>query len=75
MTTKKKTATTTKESFGARLKAARRAVGLTQGSLARRLNVTVYAVVRWERGDREPRLAMLRRLAAELKTTIGALTE
>jgi transcriptional regulator with XRE-family HTH domain len=45
--------------LGALLGRARRAAGLSQAELARRLGTTQSAVSRWERGREEPRLSTL----------------
>ena len=62
-------------SFGANLKAEREAKGLTQEQLARKLDVAVYTVSKWEQGSHEPPLAMVRKVAAALGTTAGKLIE
>ena len=51
----------------------RRAVGLTQESLADRLGVDRRTVQRWERGDNEPDLYMRSRLAGFLRVSLDEL--
>lgn len=55
--------------IGARIKAARRAAALTQKALARALGISQAQTARMERGDRNVTLAMLGRLARELKVS------
>ena len=70
MTTKK----TTRQRFGANLKAARKAAGFTQDALAREVGMTLNTIVRWERGEREPdTLAMMEVVAAAVGMTITEL--
>lgn len=52
--------------FGARLRALRARVRLSQSALARALETTPSTVRRWERGRGLPRLGDLERLAAAL---------
>ncbi len=56
-----------------RLRQARDAAGLTQEALARQADVTVRTVAGIERGEVQPTVATLRRLAAACGTTISAL--
>ena len=51
---------------GARIRAAREAIGISQMELAERLEVEQGTVSRWENGDREPRLTTLAAIAAAL---------
>ena len=51
---------------GARIRAAREAIGISQMELAERLEVEQGTVSRWENGDREPRLTTLAQIAAAL---------
>lgn len=53
----------------------RREVGLTQEGLAQRLDVTRQAVSRWERGETEPDLDTLKRLAEALGTPVSVLLD
>ncbi len=46
--------------------AARKAAGMTQQQLADALGVAQVSVTRWERGEREPRVSTLKRIAAVL---------
>ncbi|MBC8529751.1 helix-turn-helix domain-containing protein [Christensenellaceae bacterium NSJ-44] len=48
----------------------RAALGLTQAELAERLDITDKAVSKWERGKSIPDVALLSRLAAELRTSV-----
>ena len=48
----------------------RNALGLTQAQLAQRLDVTDKAVSKWERGKSLPDIALLNRLAAELRVSV-----
>lgn len=58
---------------GARLRAARRAAGLTQKQLADALGVESITVSRWERGVTAPSLERLRRVAQITGTTVSDL--
>lgn len=51
---------------GHRIKAARKALGITQGELAERLEVEQSTVSRWERDDPTPTLPALAAIAAAL---------
>lgn len=58
------------ESFGDRLRFARRARNWGQPQLAQAAGVSQSAVAKWERGEvKEPRLDQLQRLATALETT------
>jgi transcriptional regulator with XRE-family HTH domain len=59
--------------LGARLRTARRSVGLTQKELAFALEVEAITVSRWERGVTTPSLPRLRRIAELTETTVGDL--
>ena len=58
---------------GARLRTARRSVGLTQKQLAEALSVESITVSRWERGVTTPSLPRLRRIAEMTETTVSDL--
>lgn len=58
-----------------RLRDLRKGVGFTQESLANALGVSQQAVGRWEKGDAEPSLSMLRDLATVLGTSVDDLIE
>lgn len=58
-----------------RLKDLRKGIGFTQASLAKALGVSQQAVARWEKGDTEPSLAMLRDLATVMGTSVDDLVE
>lgn len=57
---------------GTRIKAQRKALGLTQRKLASALGVSVSTVVRWERSRFVP-VARLDQLAATLETSVAHL--
>jgi transcriptional regulator with XRE-family HTH domain len=59
--------------FGERLRVVRKQRGMSQDDLARRVDVHITAIARFERGAREPRLASIQRLAAGLGVHPGAL--
>ena len=59
--------------MGARLRTARRSVGLTQKQLAAELGVETITVSRWERGVTTPSLPRLRRIAELTETTVSDL--
>ena len=58
-----------KSTFGSRVKALRKESGKTQVSLALALNTDASTISRWENDERQPDYAMLKDLAAELKTS------
>jgi transcriptional regulator with XRE-family HTH domain len=60
-------------SVGGRVRAARRAAGLTQKQLAEELGVEPITVSRWERGVTSPSLPRLRRIAELTQTTVPDL--
>jgi len=60
---------------GRRLRAARRAVGMTQLQLSEQLGVHETAVTNWERGERVPRVDRLGQLARVLKVRPADLTD
>ena len=62
-------------SFGRNLKSAREAAGISQEQLARKIDVVVYTVSKWERCEHEPPLTMIRRVAEALGTTAARLVE
>ena len=59
--------------IGSRIKAARKAKGITQEALARELGVAVMTVSRWERDDAKPPLVRLQDLADALDITVRDL--
>ncbi|MBQ4612360.1 MAG: helix-turn-helix transcriptional regulator [Clostridia bacterium] len=59
--------------FGARLKAARKAKGLTQEQLAEKLHVHRTSCTKYERDLAEPTLETLVQLAAILEVTADSL--
>jgi transcriptional regulator with XRE-family HTH domain len=60
---------------GRRLRAARRAAGMTQLQLSEELGVHETAVTNWERGERVPRVDRLGELARALKVSPADLTD
>ncbi len=58
--------------LGMKLRDARKAAGLYQEGLARRIGVSVDTVRRWESGAREPRASDLQSLAGVLGADIVA---
>lgn len=65
----------TREIFPGRVQEARLAAGYTQEALARELGISWVTVSRWERGENEPPLSMLRRLASALGVQPSELLE
>ena len=61
--------------IGARLRAARRAAGMTQSQLADAVSRTVEAISNIERGKSLPPLDILDRAAGVLKTTLADLVQ
>lgn len=65
--------------LGTRIKAARKAAGLTQGQLAERVGMAPITIRQYEGGKRQPRLAQLEALAnalgVPLESFIGTPTE
>lgn len=62
-----------KSDLPARLRAGREARGLSRLAMARQIDCDPQTIYRWECGDRTPSLDTLRRVAAVLDTTVGAL--
>ncbi|POA19504.1 hypothetical protein C1886_12370 [Pseudomonas sp. FW300-N1A1] len=58
-----------------RLRDLRKAIGFTQAGLAKALGVSQQAIARWEKGDAEPSLTMLRDLATVVGTSVDDLVE
>ena len=61
--------------FGRRLHALRREHGVSQYVLARRTDLHTTAISRFERGEREPRLKSILRLAEGLGVPPGSLLD
>jgi transcriptional regulator with XRE-family HTH domain len=59
---------------GENIRAARQKVGMTADQLAARAKVTTNHMYVIERGDKEPRLDTLKRIARALKRTLDQLT-
>jgi transcriptional regulator with XRE-family HTH domain len=57
------------------LRDARRAAGLSQAEVARRLGTTQSAIARWERGDVSPSLANAVRYAEAVRATLTLTTD
>ena len=55
--------------IGERIKAARKAAGLSQTELANRLNKTLRTVQKYESGEIEPSIAIINAMAKELKVS------
>ena len=62
-----------KQKFGSFVSERRRALGLTQRSLAERLSVSDKAVSKWERGQSMPDVALLVPLAGALGVSVTEL--
>jgi transcriptional regulator with XRE-family HTH domain len=60
---------------GARLQRARRRRGLSQAALGRKVGAHVMTISKLERGERQPSMAMLQRLAKALGVRVTALLE
>jgi transcriptional regulator with XRE-family HTH domain len=67
------TPTTATVAFGRRLRALRAEHDMSQHVLARRTDLHTTAISRFERGEREPRLKSILRLAEGLDVPPGAL--
>ena len=61
--------------FGRRLRELRDEHGVSQDMLSRRTGIHATAIGRFERGDREPRLTTILRLARGLGVSPGELLE
>jgi transcriptional regulator with XRE-family HTH domain len=61
--------------FGRRLRALREKQGITQDALARSAEINFTVIGRIERGDREPRLTTILRLAHGLNVPPGELLD
>ncbi|MBB4658436.1 helix-turn-helix domain-containing protein [Parvularcula dongshanensis] len=59
--------------IGLRIRTARKALGLNQGALAKRLGVTQPTVANWEAGVHDPRQLMLAKIADALSVSLGWL--
>lgn len=59
--------------IGERIKAAREKTGMTQVELGKKVGVSGVAIMRYEKGQRQPRLEQLRRIAAALEVTVASL--
>ena len=61
--------------YAERIRALRLSVGLSQQELGRRLGVSAVAVGKWERGQTQPDIPSLTRMADIFGTTIDDLCE
>ena len=61
------------KNIGERIRALRTALGMTQGDLAKKMNVTDKAVSKWERGLSRPDIDSIPKLAEVLGTTVEEL--
>lgn len=61
--------------FGARLRAVRKASGLTQAELATKAGTSSNTVARLERGESEPAWPLVLALATALGVEVGAFVE
>ena len=61
------------ESFGVILKTLRRAAGLTQTELAKRLNISRSSVSNYENGEREPSIDILKVISAYFSVPVDYL--
>lgn len=59
--------------IGERIRAARKAKGMTQADLGLRLGISYQSIGQWERGLRYPTLDSLRKLAEALEMPVCAL--
>ena len=61
--------------MGARIRAKRKSMGLSQEQLAERLNVTAALVSNYENDKIDVKLSSIRELASALLTTVGYLVD
>lgn len=59
--------------MGQLIKAARERAGMTQEELGKKIGVTGVAIMRYEKGQRQPRLAQLQAIAAALGVPVQDL--
>lgn len=59
--------------FGENLRALRKSRGYSQEKFARVIDSTQAAVTAWERGERTPNVAMMRRIADTFKVPLSSL--
>ena len=60
---------------GSRIKAAREKAKLTQEELGKKIGITGVAIMRYEKGQRNPKLETLQRIAAALNVPVSDLLE
>lgn len=60
-------------SFGQRIKAAREQAGITQVELGEKVGVSGVAIMRYEKGTRQPRLEQFQRIASVLSVDVNWL--
>lgn len=70
---KKLTAATKTAGFPANFRMLRTSYGESQQAVAVALEIAVATVSRWERGESEPNMPMLRKIAEHYKTTMSEL--
>ena len=58
---------------GERIRAARKKAGMTQGELAKRLNISFQSVAQWENDLRNPKLETLQKIASVLGVPLSQL--
>ena len=61
--------------IGKRIRLNRKAAGLTQAELAQKLNTPPQSIGQWERGERQPKLDTLLRIASALNTPLEELVD
>jgi transcriptional regulator with XRE-family HTH domain len=59
--------------FSENLQRLRKAAGLTQAALSKRLKVSLRTLQNWEQGQREPRLDVLEKIAKGLGASLDEL--
>ena len=59
--------------IGQRVKNARKAAGMTQADLAKKLNIPFQSISQWERDVRKPKFESLRKIAKEVNCPITDL--
>lgn len=61
--------------IGKRIRLNRKAAGLTQAELAQKLGIPPQSIGQWERGERQPKLDTLLRIASALDTPLEELVD
>lgn len=65
----------TAKALGAKIREARRAAQLSQEQLAKKLRKKQPEISAWERGDHEPQLLTIKRIAKALHVSIAELLD